>query len=103
MTTMNRRSFLLLGSGAVASVRLLGTCTRVLAQGAGAGPVVETAAGRLRGIALNGVQAFKGVPYGAPTSGAGRFMRPRKPESWTGVREATAFGPRAPQPFRAMV
>jgi len=60
-------------------------------------PVVETAAGRIAGIATGGVHVFKGIPYGAPTSGAGRFRPPRKPEPWTGVREAIAYAGRSPQ------
>jgi len=60
---------------------------------------VATTAGRIRGVVLdNDVQAFYGVPYGASTAGANRFMPPRPPEAWSGVRETIQVGNRSPQP-----
>jgi para-nitrobenzyl esterase len=60
-------------------------------------PVVETVSGRVRGAIIDGVAAFKCIPYGAPTSGANRFMPPRRPAPWARVRDATEYSGHAPQ------
>ena len=59
--------------------------------------VVETAYGKLRGGAQNEIYSFKGVPYGASTAGAWRFLPPAPPAAWSGLRDALEYGPRAPQ------
>jgi para-nitrobenzyl esterase len=61
---------------------------------------VATTAGRIRGVELDGgIQAFYGVPYGAPTGGANRFLPPKAAEPWSGVRETINVGFRSPQPL----
>src|SRR5882724_9329902 len=59
--------------------------------------IVETSAGKVRGTVVDGVKIFKGIPYGGTTAGKNRFMPPTKPAAWTGVRDALAYGPSAPQ------
>lgn len=59
--------------------------------------VVETTSGKVQGIATAGIKEFKGIPYGAPTGGKNRFMPPRKPTPWTGVRECFSHGQCCPQ------
>lgn len=98
ISTFQRRMFLSRGAAALAGgVLLAQRAGKVFAQKTPAGPIVTTAAGKLRGARINEVCAFKGIAYGASTAGAARFMPPRKPPSWTGVRDALELGERAPQ------
>jgi para-nitrobenzyl esterase len=57
----------------------------------------DTAYGRVQGIQTTGIKQFKGIPYGAPTGGRNRFMPPKKPAAWKGVRECFAHGQISPQ------
>ena len=98
---MRRRDFLHL-SGMPLVVSAL-AASRAQAQSAAQGPVVETAAGRLRGRAREGVVTFKGIRYGASTASVNRFQAPVRPQPWTGIVDAFEYGPRAWQPFRAMI
>ena len=59
--------------------------------------VATTAFGKVRGVDVDGINIFKGVPYGANTAGKNRLMPPADPAKWSGVRDALEFGPSAPQ------
>ncbi|PYQ21120.1 MAG: carboxylesterase [Acidobacteria bacterium] len=109
----NRRRFLqAVGSGA-AAMTISGSDTASAAAGpvkpgpeGEDGPVLqigdtiavaETQYGKVRGYVLRGIHYFLGIPYGADTSGARRFMPPEKPQAWTDVRPAIWWGNTAPQ------
>ncbi|MFZ0787724.1 MAG: carboxylesterase/lipase family protein [Candidatus Acidiferrales bacterium] len=108
---MNRRSFIGsgIGLGAMTAGALMrGSFAEALGDGPASGAVVETTSGKIRGTKLadGKVHCFKGVPYGASTAGSGRFLPPARPMPWSGVRETTAYGLRAPQldsQFRGVV
>ncbi len=59
--------------------------------------IVETSAGKVRGYIRNNIYTFKGMPYGAPTGGAARFMPPTRPAPWIGMRSCLHFGHVCPQ------
>jgi para-nitrobenzyl esterase len=62
-----------------------------------ASAIVETANGNVQGEVFRGISIFRGVPYGAPTGGANRFLPPKPPQSWAGVRPCVLYGETAPQ------
>ena len=64
--------------------------------------MVEVSYGRLRGTNENGVDVFRGIPFTKPPVGALRFQPPERPESWSGVRDATRFGPGSHQANRPL-
>jgi para-nitrobenzyl esterase len=63
------------------------------------GLYVETEYGKIRGCIRNGIHTFKGIPYGADTSGVNRFMPPQKPAAWAGIRSCLYHGSICPQPM----
>ena len=58
---------------------------------------VNTEAGRVAGVRDGRVWCWRGVPYGAPPTGARRFRPPAPAEPWAGVRDGSCFGPAAAQ------
>lgn len=91
---MNRRAFLARASAIALSSN--GLLKRGWAQ-SGEFVIAETSSGKIRGTANRGIKIFKGVPYGANTGGANRFMPAVDPVSWSGVRDALDYGHSCPQ------
>ena len=60
--------------------------------------IVATGVGSLEGFEKDGVRVFRGIPYAKPPVGERRFRAPEPVEPWTGVRDATKYGPAAHQP-----
>ncbi|QKG72194.1 carboxylesterase/lipase family protein [Erythrobacter mangrovi] len=82
-----------MGTGLAAGAAIL---TRPLSA-AGLFPVVETAQGKLRGLATGGVATFRSIHYAADTSGTNRFMPPQPVKPWAGIRDALHWSDVAPQ------
>ena len=61
---------------------------------AASNPVVSISTGQLRGsLTADGVAVFKNIPFAQPPIGELRWREPLPAKAWTGVRDATAFGP----------
>jgi para-nitrobenzyl esterase len=109
----SRRDFLKSTALTIAAAGVTSMATQVNAQtppaepaargglgGGGAGNVfveTDTIYGKVQGVQTAGIKEFKGVPYGASTAGRNRFMPPKKPAAWKGVRECLAHGQISPQ------
>jgi len=91
---MNRRSFLQYGT---AASLFTGTLAKSFGAEPKSGATVDTSSGKIRGLMIDKVNAFKGIPYGASTAGNRRFLPPAKPEPWTGIKDTVEWGPEAPQ------
>lgn len=59
-------------------------------------PTARTGAGSVQGMIENGINVFKGIPYGADTRLA-RFQAPVPPKPWRGVKKTIAYGGASPQ------
>lgn len=64
-------------------------------------PIVRAPAGMIEGRRDGDLHVFKGISYGLAPVGDARWRPPRPAPDWTGVREATAFGPACVQIERA--
>lgn len=66
------------------------------------GVTVQCPAGTLRGVRMEDIDVFTGIPFGQATGGPARFLPPRPAADWKGVLDATRparIPPQAPSPF----
>jgi para-nitrobenzyl esterase len=68
----------------------------ITGSGADARPTTPLRAGPIRGFTRNGVDIYRGIPYGASTGGALRFAPPNRAEPWSETRSSLFYGPVAP-------
>jgi len=73
------------------------TAAHAGAAASGSAPVVTTNAGAVSGTTAGTVDEFLGIPYAAPPTGNLRWRPPQPAAAWSGVRDATQFGPSCPQ------
>lgn len=98
MSNISRRKFVSwMGLSAVATVALPRLGYGISQLGAeqlksGSYVEAETVYGKIKGVRFDGVNVFKGVPYGGRISGDRRFRRPAPLEPWAGVRDALELG-----------
>ncbi len=59
-------------------------------------PVATTTAGKVSGRVENGINVFRGIPYGEDTRKT-RFKAPLAVAAWSGVKECVEWSTRAPQ------
>ena len=104
MKTIRKRRVRRAAWSAVSAVSVAAAALAASAGGAvaspasgGANPIVRTDDGLVRGAGVAGVNSFLGLPYATPPTGNLRWRPPQPAAAWSGVRDATQFGPSCPQ------
>jgi para-nitrobenzyl esterase len=82
--------------GTLFAALTLTACSAASATGADR---VKLAIGTIEGAGpqASGIREFKGIPFAEPPVGNLRWSPPQPVKKWTGVRQATQFGPRCMQ------
>ncbi|KAF2771406.1 carboxylesterase [Teratosphaeria nubilosa] len=66
-------------------------------------PIIQTTQGYVRGTTSpfrdGAATVYKGIPYASPPTGSKRWTEPTPAESWSGVLNATEFGPQCAQSY----
>lgn len=65
-------------------------------------PIIKTTYGDVQGAPSpfrggNTATVYKGIPFAAPPTGSNRWKAPQSPQPWSGVLNATEFGPQCAQ------
>jgi len=83
-----------------ASVAALVSFTNVSQAQSGGSLEVQTKLGKVAGKQEGEIRAFLGIPFAAPPVGPLRWREPLPAAKWSGIRQATTFGPHCMQaPF----
>ncbi|HEX3335032.1 MAG TPA: carboxylesterase family protein [Jatrophihabitans sp.] len=97
----SRRAVLALACAAATALTLsaasTGTTAERVVPSVGGDPIIAIHGGAVRGVAVTGGYAFRGLPYAAPPTGDRRWRPPQPPASWRGIRDATHNAPSCPQ------
>src|SRR4030095_10208233 len=54
---------------------------------------VDVTGGKVSGVVASGIVSSKGIPFAAPPVVARRWKAPQPVKAWTGVKQATEYGP----------
>jgi para-nitrobenzyl esterase len=92
-----RRAVVFAVSAVSVAATVLGASAGGVAASASANPIVHIDNGLARGAGAAGVYSFLGLPYAVPPTGNLRWRAPQPAAAWSGVRDATQFGPSCPQ------
>ena len=68
-------------------------CSNAPLQAATKSLIVHTESGSVRGHLAQEVYSFKGIPFAAPPVGSLRWRAPAPVHGWSGVRDASHYGP----------
>jgi para-nitrobenzyl esterase len=83
---------------ALLSLLLSSTAMSAPHPSASQGSVVKAPDGLLEGRLEGTLRSFKGIPYAAAPVGSARWRAPTSPSAWSGIKQASQFGPACPQP-----
>lgn len=80
------------------ALSLCAACTTTTSPTAQDPDIVTIDQGTVRGEQANGTRFFKSLPFAAPPTGKNRWRAPQTAPGWSGIRDATQFGPDCIQP-----